>query len=116
VELQLRWWASGESGNALCRPGGERKRKHAGQHNNRPPKQPTGPCWFCLKGDKVEKQLVTGVGTDVYMALAKGGLTSDHVMILPIQHTKELLACEAGGKGVCYVLGVFEVVRPVRVW
>lgn len=43
-------------------------------------------CWFCLGSPKVEKHLVVSVGKTVYLALAKGGLTDDHVLILPIQH------------------------------
>ncbi|XP_071957157.1 CWF19-like protein 1 [Antedon mediterranea] len=45
-----------------------------------------GPCWFCLGSPEVEKHLVVSVGTTTYVALAKGGLIPDHVMILPIGH------------------------------
>ncbi|ESP05129.1 hypothetical protein LOTGIDRAFT_205527 [Lottia gigantea] len=48
--------------------------------------QPTGPCWFCLGSPEVEKHLVVSVGTECYVALAKGGLVPDHVLILPIGH------------------------------
>ncbi|XP_068220486.1 CWF19-like protein 1 isoform X2 [Palaemon carinicauda] len=57
--------------------GGERKRL--------PPK-PTGPCWFCLASPEVEKHLVVSVGNHSYVALAKGGLVSEHLLILPIAH------------------------------
>lgn len=57
--------------------GGERKRL--------PPK-PTGPCWFCLASPEVEKHLVVSVGNHAYLALAKGGLVSEHLLILPITH------------------------------
>ncbi|XP_066985910.1 CWF19-like protein 1 isoform X2 [Macrobrachium rosenbergii] len=57
--------------------GGERKRI--------PPK-PTGPCWFCLASPEVEKHLVVSVGNHSYVALAKGGLVSQHLLILPIAH------------------------------
>ncbi|XP_070532625.1 CWF19-like protein 1 [Ptychodera flava] len=52
----------------------------------RPPPKPTGPCWFCLGSPQVEKHLVVSVGTHTYLALAKGGLLNDHVLILPIGH------------------------------
>ncbi|XP_059486159.1 CWF19-like protein 1 [Neocloeon triangulifer] len=44
------------------------------------------PCWFCLSSPQVEKHMVISVGTEVYLALAKGGLTPDHVLILPVTH------------------------------
>lgn len=56
------------------------------QKKKHKPVQPSGPCWFCLRGDKVEKHLVVSVGETTYLALAKGGLVPDHVLILPIGH------------------------------
>ncbi|KAK3593978.1 hypothetical protein CHS0354_040718 [Potamilus streckersoni] len=56
------------------------------QKKKRPPPQPTGPCWFCLGSPQVEKHLVVSVGEQTYLALAKGGLVPDHVLILPIGH------------------------------
>jgi len=35
---------------------------------------------------QVEKHLVVSVGEEVYLALAKGPLNADHVLILPITH------------------------------
>ncbi|KAM4747935.1 CWF19-like protein 1 [Rhinophrynus dorsalis] len=57
-------------------------------HTKQPRKhpQPTGPCWFCLASPEVEKHLVVSIGNHCYVALAKGGLTTDHVLILPIGH------------------------------
>jgi len=43
-------------------------------------------CWFCLGSPSVEKHLVVSVGEHVYLAMAKGGLTKYHVLILPIMH------------------------------
>ncbi|KAL8597581.1 hypothetical protein ACOMHN_001512 [Nucella lapillus] len=43
-------------------------------------------CWFCLGSPQVEKHLVVSVGSQSYVALAKGGLVADHVLILPIHH------------------------------
>ncbi|XP_018418197.1 PREDICTED: CWF19-like protein 1 isoform X2 [Nanorana parkeri] len=53
--------------------------------------QPTGPCWFCLASPEVEKHLVVSIGEHCYIALAKGGLTSDHVLILPIGHYQAMV-------------------------
>ncbi|KAK2146142.1 hypothetical protein LSH36_629g01064 [Paralvinella palmiformis] len=67
---------------------GEGKRKSQEKKDWTPRKQakPTGPCWFCLGSAEVEKHLVVSVGSQCYLALAKGGLTDDHVLILPIGH------------------------------
>ncbi|XP_078000079.1 CWF19-like protein 1 [Glandiceps talaboti] len=64
------------------------QRKDGGPHikKHRPPPKPTGPCWFCLGSPEVEKHLVVSVGTQTYLALAKGGLVAEHVLILPIGH------------------------------
>ncbi|KAI6653340.1 hypothetical protein LOD99_3560 [Oopsacas minuta] len=43
-------------------------------------------CWFCLSSPDVEKHLVVHIQTLTYLALAKGGLHRDHVLILPISH------------------------------
>jgi diadenosine tetraphosphate (Ap4A) HIT family hydrolase len=74
---------------------GERKRRRVEGGNRAPrPPQPTGPCWFCLGGAEVEKHLVTAIGKTVYVALAKGGLTKDHVLVLPIKHVPSSLALD----------------------
>ncbi|XP_060770279.1 CWF19-like protein 1 isoform X1 [Neoarius graeffei] len=57
----------------------------------RRPPQPTGPCWFCLASPEVEKHLVISIGTHCYMALAKGSLTPDHVLLLPIGHYQSVV-------------------------
>lgn len=53
--------------------------------------QPTGPCWFCLASPQVEKHLVISIGTHCYVALAKGGLTHHHTLILPIGHYQSVV-------------------------
>uniref|UniRef100_A0A8C8SC16 CWF19-like protein 1 n=1 Tax=Pelusios castaneus TaxID=367368 RepID=A0A8C8SC16_9SAUR len=53
--------------------------------------QPTGSCWFCLASPEVEKHLVVSIGTHCYLALAKGGLSTDHVLILPIGHYQSVV-------------------------
>ncbi|XP_056603558.1 CWF19-like protein 1 isoform X2 [Triplophysa dalaica] len=82
---------------------GEKKQQHQGrkrhtdgdrssQHKQpRKPPQPNGPCWFCLASPEVEKHLVISIGTHCYMALAKGGLTPDHVLLLPIGHYQSVV-------------------------
>ncbi|TMS03105.1 CWF19-like protein 1, partial [Larimichthys crocea] len=53
--------------------------------------QPTGPCWFCLASPQVEKHLVISIGTHCYLAMAKGGLTPHHMLILPIGHYQSVV-------------------------
>ncbi|XP_069619506.1 CWF19-like protein 1 isoform X1 [Ranitomeya imitator] len=73
------------------------KKRHSdgkGGHQTKQPKKyplPTGPCWFCLASPEVEKHLVVSIGEHCYVALAKGGLTSDHVLILPIGHYQAMV-------------------------
>eukprot|EP01071_Lankesteria_metandrocarpae_P005534 Lankesteria_metandrocarpae@DN4026_c0_g1_i1.p1 len=47
---------------------------------------PHSDCWFCLGNPSSERQLVVSVGEYVYVALAKGGLVPQHVLIVPITH------------------------------
>jgi len=72
------------------RKGGKRKREDDGE--KRAPPKPAGPCWFCLSGSEVEKHLVVAVGDHTYLALPKGGITKDHVLILPIGHHQSLVS------------------------
>ncbi|XP_065750296.1 CWF19-like protein 1 isoform X2 [Phocoena phocoena] len=80
-----------------------RKRSSTGRdsksspHPKQPRKlpQPPGPCWFCLASPEVEKHLVVSIGTHCYLALAKGGLSDDHVLILPIGHYQSVVELSA---------------------
>jgi len=69
--------------NAKMDEGDGRGKKR--KHDEGPPKA-AGPCWFCLSSAEVEKHFIVSVGTHCYLALPKGGLTDDHVLILPIGH------------------------------
>ena len=44
-----------------------------------------------LSGAEVEKHLIVSIGDHSYLALPKGGLTPDHVLVLPIAHHPSLL-------------------------
>lgn len=43
-------------------------------------------CWFCLSSPDVEKHLVITVGEDFYLALPKGPINENHVLLLSINH------------------------------
>uniref|UniRef100_W5NK96 CWF19-like protein 1 n=1 Tax=Lepisosteus oculatus TaxID=7918 RepID=W5NK96_LEPOC len=77
------------------------KKQHQGSQGRKRPSEETRPsqhkqprkppCWFCLASPEVEKHLVVSIGTHCYVALAKGGLTPDHVLILPIGHYQSVV-------------------------
>uniref|UniRef100_A0A663DTU1 CWF19-like protein 1 n=1 Tax=Aquila chrysaetos chrysaetos TaxID=223781 RepID=A0A663DTU1_AQUCH len=73
------------------RPSHEKERGNSQPKQAKKPPQPTGPCWFCLASPEVEKHLVVSIGTHCYLALAKGGLLPDHVLILPIGHYQSVV-------------------------
>lgn len=65
------------------------------RNSDRVPKKPRAEfdqakCWFCLSSPEVSKHLVISVGSECYVALAKGGLVEDHLLILPITHHQSL--------------------------
>ncbi|XP_053439157.1 CWF19-like protein 1 isoform X1 [Nycticebus coucang] len=77
------------------RPSTGRDSKSPHPKQPRKPPQPPGPCWFCLASPEVEKHLVVNIGTHCYLALAKGGLSNDHVLILPIGHYQSVVELSA---------------------
>ncbi|XP_034529407.1 CWF19-like protein 1 [Notolabrus celidotus] len=73
---------------------GDREGPHHHHQGNKHPRrhpQPTGPCWFCLASPQVEKHLVVSIGSHCYLAMAKGGLTPQHMLILPIGHYQSVV-------------------------
>jgi diadenosine tetraphosphate (Ap4A) HIT family hydrolase len=48
-------------------------------------------CWFCLATEHVSTHLILSVGSETYLALAKGCLNDEHVLILPIVHVSSSL-------------------------
>lgn len=82
-----------KQGRKRSSTGRDSKSPHAKQP--RKPPQPPGPCWFCLASPEVEKHLVVNIGTHCYLALAKGGLSDDHVLILPIGHYQSVVELSA---------------------
>lgn len=56
----------------------------------RPETPANAACWFCLANNK-DSHLVVDVGSHVYLALAKGGITRDHLLIVPVDHVRNSL-------------------------
>ena len=48
-------------------------------------------CWFCLSNPAARKHLIADIGEEVYLSLAKGPLTPEHVIIVPIEHVPSTL-------------------------
>uniref|UniRef100_A0A915L199 CWF19-like protein 1 n=1 Tax=Romanomermis culicivorax TaxID=13658 RepID=A0A915L199_ROMCU len=75
-----------------------RKRKWESTNNNNngdgQSAAPKRPCWFCLASPQVEKHLVVSIGEHAYLALAKGQLVPNHVLITPINHVQSLIVCQ----------------------
>jgi len=57
-----------------------------------PPPPPQSPieCWFCLGTEKAEVELLVTVGESLYMAVPKGPLCREHVLLIPINHVAGL--------------------------
>ncbi|CAL0306981.1 unnamed protein product [Lupinus luteus] len=49
-------------------------------------------CWFCLSSPNVESHLIISIGENYYLALAKGPLVDDHVLIIPVEHMPSTLS------------------------
>lgn len=84
---------------AMRRMGNAQKRRHDGEAGNWASKQHRGgqpitssECWFCLGAPNVSKHLVVHVGEHNYLALPKGPLVDDHVLIIPIGHIASLVS------------------------
>lgn len=68
-----------------------KRSKPSGGSNKKPKREfDQAKCWFCLSSPEVSKHLVISVGTEVYVALARGGLVENHFLILPITHHQSL--------------------------
>ncbi|TPP63245.1 CWF19 1 cell cycle control [Fasciola gigantica] len=50
-------------------------------------------CWFCLGNPQVKKHLVVSVNTQAYLALPRGPLVEDHVLILTVGHHRSWTSC-----------------------
>ncbi|KAI6223689.1 CWF19-like protein 1-like protein [Aphelenchoides fujianensis] len=80
--------------------GGRRGRRRGGDHGGPPAKKkfeqmPADNCWFCLANNTAERHLVVAVGSSVYMALPKGGLSDEHVLLLSVNHVQSLVTASA---------------------
>lgn len=81
--------ARGQRQGALRADGSDHRRRNG-------PPQPQVPvrteCWFCLATPSVERHLIVSIGHEAYLAMPKGAINSDHVLIVPIAHEASTLA------------------------
>ena len=53
-------------------------------------------CWFCLASATIKTHLIISIGEHVYVAMPRGALTSEHVLIIPIEcHSSRIMFAEA---------------------
>eukprot|EP00462_Mataza_sp_D1_P025673 CAMPEP_0175145052 /NCGR_PEP_ID=MMETSP0087-20121206/14524_1 /TAXON_ID=136419 /ORGANISM="Unknown Unknown, Strain D1" /LENGTH=600 /DNA_ID=CAMNT_0016429691 /DNA_START=93 /DNA_END=1895 /DNA_ORIENTATION=- len=55
-------------------------------------------CWFCLGATGVKTHMVVSISSEAYLALAKGPLTPDHMLLLPMDHINSFLELPAATK------------------
>jgi diadenosine tetraphosphate (Ap4A) HIT family hydrolase len=57
-----------------------------GPKGGAPPGKPVDGCWFCLSNPNADVELVVSVGEECYVAIDKGAITDDHVLVVPVEH------------------------------
>ncbi|KAL7061834.1 hypothetical protein AAHC03_0833 [Spirometra sp. Aus1] len=82
---KLRKFADGTSGGDT----GD-KSTHA---NNPQTRNTQDGCWFCLGNPQVAKHLVVTIATQAYLAMPRGPLVKDHLLILTVGHYQNWMAC-----------------------
>lgn len=66
------------------------------KNQERNPNKPVDGCWFCLGSSASDKSLVASVGSECYIALDKGPISDDHVLIIPTSHQSSTLEMPPG--------------------
>ena len=62
---------------------------------SKPKRQPLPTCWFCLASPKCEERLIVEVYQHWYVAVPKGQMTDQHLMVVPIGHVGGREDCKA---------------------
>jgi len=70
------------------------------------PPPPAGPppgtpasCWFCLSNAEADVNLVVSIGEHTYLAIDKGPLVAEHVLLVTIEHIPCTLRLSDAGQG-----------------
>jgi len=70
---------------------GDRPRKKRRRRNNVAPRE---DCWYCLASPSCQTHLIASIGEDVFLTLPKGGISAQHVQIVPIAHEESFAALD----------------------
>lgn len=76
--------------HSLQDEGDKHPSKRPGSENTRSGR--SKECWFCLSSPNVESHLIISIGENYYLALAKGPLVEDHILIIPVEHMPSTLS------------------------
>ncbi|GMF20547.1 unnamed protein product [Phytophthora lilii] len=68
-------------------PGEQQQRR-----NHRPAVPERTECWFCLSTPTLERHLIVSIGQEAYLAMPKGAICGDHLLIVPIAHEASTMA------------------------
>ncbi|KAG6623079.1 Nuclear protein [Phytophthora cinnamomi] len=74
------------------RKGGLVPGDHQQRRNNRPAVPERTECWFCLSTPTLERHLIVSIGQEAYLAMPKGAICGDHLLIVPIAHEASTMA------------------------
>lgn len=84
---QFFWNVRGRGEKRRGGQGGQRRRKVRKASIETPV---DAACWFCLANEK-DMHLVVDVGEHMYLAMAKGSLNDNHLLIVPVDHVHSSL-------------------------
>nr|KYP57547.1 Zinc finger CCCH domain-containing protein 64 [Cajanus cajan] len=76
--------------HSLLEEGDRHPSRRPGSENTRSGR--SKECWFCLSSPNVESHLIISIGENYYLAMAKGPLVEDHVLIIPVEHMPSTLS------------------------
>lgn len=87
-----------------------RPHKRARNHHSKP--LPQSACFFCLSNPTLSTHLISSIGTESYLTIAKGPLPtsttyptlphSGHILIIPLAHTPTLAAIPPSSRASAY--------------
>lgn len=77
-EIDCAWGKAGDDRGPRDSEGGDNAQRF--------PADSRTACWFCLACPQLEAHLLASIGTESYLALAKGGIVDDHALMVPIAH------------------------------
>ncbi|DAZ92740.1 TPA: hypothetical protein N0F65_002558 [Lagenidium giganteum] len=68
------------------------------QRSRGPPVPQRTECWFCLATPSVERHLIVSIGQEAYLAIPKGAINADHLLIVPIEHEPSMTKLSASAE------------------